>query len=168
LLVPHYDAPYDYEDGRRTLRSVVLYLGRRNDHQGLCVRSPIPPAPAPASALALTSRQRRHKQLIAWGEAVDTSTPRKTHHLFVRGRVRGGATRFLIDPQAHLSYAERDFSDWTRLARADEVLAAVEGVAGDALIFNHRILHDSEPLVGAGTKTIIRSDIIFERVRPNS
>jgi hypothetical protein len=110
LLVPHYDAPFDYGDGRRrTLQTMVLYLG-------------------------------------------------------CRGEVSGGATRFLHDASEFLSYDARDFSDWTRLAEEDDVLSGVNGVAGQALIFDHRILHDSEPLAGEGTKTIIRTDIVFERI----
>lgn len=76
----------------------------------------------------------------------------------------GGRTRFIRDSQAHLEYAARNFSDWTREARPDEVLSAVNPVKGRALIFDHRVLHDSEPWIGATPKVIIRTDILFERV----
>ena len=159
LLVPHYDAPFDYGDGRRTLRTVVLYLGRRDRHRGLSVHWPSWPG------LALSPAARRQQQLVAWGEAAGARpSSSSAHHPFARKRAKGGATRFLRDPQSELPYAERDFSDWTRLAQPEEVLASVNGEAGDALIFNHRILHDSEPLTGAGSKTVLRTDIIFERV----
>jgi len=108
LLVPHYDGPYDYGDGRETMITLVLYLGKT-------------------------------------------------------GNAQGGATRFLKDTQDALPCEERDFSDWERLARPDEVLAAIDGQAGSALLFEHRILHDSEPLSGFGEKTIIRSDVVFAK-----
>lgn len=109
LLIPHYDAPYDYGDGDlRTLRTVVIYL---------------------------------------------------------ECSAQGGATRFISDPQADLPYPERDFSDWTRAADLGEVVCAVNGAPGQALVFDHRVLHDSEPLAGRGQKTIIRTDIVFRRLR---
>jgi hypothetical protein len=107
LLVPHYDAPYDYgDDRRRTLTTVVIYLQ---------------------------------------DEAI------------------GGATRFLRDPQIELPLADRRYDDWTRLAAEQEVTARVQPEPGTALLFDHRVLHDSEPLA-AGHKTIIRTDVIYERV----
>jgi hypothetical protein len=77
----------------------------------------------------------------------------------------GAATRFIADAQAGLPYEHRDFSDWDRPAQAGEVVAQVEGRPGQALVFDHRVLHDSEPLRGAGRKTILRTDIVFEAVR---
>lgn len=76
----------------------------------------------------------------------------------------GGRTRFIRDSQRHLEYAGRNFSDWTREARPDEVVAAVSPVKGRALLFDHRVLHDSEPWSGATPKVIIRTDILFEKV----
>jgi hypothetical protein len=109
LLVPHYDAPYDDANGRRTLVTLVIYLG--NDPG-----------------------------------------------------VRGGATRFISDPQVDLPLARRDYSDWDRLARQSEVIAEVQPLPGAALMFDHRVLHDSEPTSGEGCKTIARTDVLFERV----
>jgi len=76
----------------------------------------------------------------------------------------GGRTRFITDPQLSLPYAARDFSDWTREARDEEVIAAVTPTAGRALIFDHRLLHDSEPWSGRTPKVIIRTDVLFEKV----
>jgi NAD+ synthetase len=76
----------------------------------------------------------------------------------------GGRTRFIRDSQRHLEYAARDFSDWTREARPEEVLCAVSPVKGRALLFDHRVLHDSEPWSGSTPKVIVRTDILFERV----
>jgi hypothetical protein len=108
LLVPHYDAPFVVSAQRRTLTTLVLYLGKD-----------------------------------------DTAT--------------GGATRFLGDPQQLLPLSERDYADWDRLARPADVAAAVQPNEGAALLFDHRILHDSEPITGTGTKTILRTDIVYER-----
>ena len=76
----------------------------------------------------------------------------------------GGRTRFIRDTQRELPYAARDFSDWTREARPEEVAAAITPVRGRALLFDHRLLHDSEPWSGTTPKVIIRTDIIFEKV----
>jgi NAD+ synthetase len=77
--------------------------------------------------------------------------------------VCGGRTRFIRDAQLGLPYALRDFSDWSRQAEPDEVIEAVVPHEGRLLIFDHRLLHDSEPWHGKAPKVIIRSDIVFER-----
>jgi hypothetical protein len=107
LLVPHYDAPYDYGDERRrTLVTLVFYLEARG--------------------------------------------------------AQGGQTRFIADPQTELALAERDYSDWQRLAQPTEIVTAVSPAPGSVLAFDHRILHDSAPL-RSGSKTIMRTDVIYER-----
>jgi NAD+ synthetase len=103
----HYDAGYDYGDGRRTLLSVVFYLS-------------------------------------------DASS--------------GGATRFVRDGQEHLPVSARDFADWTRDARDDEVVAAVQPRAGSALIFDHRLCHDVQLWPGPGPRVIIRADVVYEAI----
>lgn len=108
LLVPHYDAPFDYYDGKRTLMSMVLYLTE-----------------------------------------VDST--------------KGGATRFVLDRQVSLPLSERIYEDWQRLAGADEILASVSPRAGAALLLDHRVLHDSQPLQAGANKIIMRTDIVFER-----
>jgi len=109
LLVPHYDAPYDYGDEtRRTLVTLVVYLERSEG-------------------------------------------------------MRGGATRFIADPQAAIPLTQRNYDDWDRLAQDREIIARVDPQPGSALLFDHRVLHDSEPLSGSGRKTIMRTDIIYEK-----
>ena len=104
MLVPHYDAGYDYGDGRRhTLMSLVIYLSE------------------------------------------------------------GGQTRFLLEPQRHRPTSLRNHDDWTRLARPEEILTAVETRPGRALAFDHRVLHDSTPWEGPGERLLLRTDIVFER-----
>ena len=73
-----------------------------------------------------------------------------------------GGTRFIKDPQRMIPVYQRDLSDWDRVARPSEVLATVWPFAGSAIAFDHRMLHDSEPLK-SGEKIIIRTDIMFER-----
>ncbi|MFJ8162203.1 2OG-Fe(II) oxygenase [Streptomyces sp. NPDC096136] len=77
----------------------------------------------------------------------------------------GGETRFIADRQNGLPFAERDFSDWQRVAKPEEVLTAYHPVPGDALVFWHRTLHDSAPLV-EGTKTILRTDVLYGPTGP--
>lgn len=73
-----------------------------------------------------------------------------------------GATRFIEDAQAAKPFEARDFSDWSRCAREDEVVASVSPRAGDALVFEHRLLHDSSP-VWLSDKLVARSDIFFSK-----
>lgn len=77
--------------------------------------------------------------------------------------VIGGDTRFITDPQTCLPLSQRDYADWTALADEKNVVARVEPLAGSALVFDHRILHDSQPVIGIGEKLLLRTDIIFER-----
>jgi NAD+ synthetase len=77
--------------------------------------------------------------------------------------VHGGQTRFIQDLQLSLSYAQRDFSDWDREAKAEEVIAAIEPKIGRALLFDHRLLHDAQPWSGPAPRVIIRTDVIFEK-----
>jgi len=110
LLVPHYDAPFDYYDGKRTLMSMVVYLTASSSHNG-------------------------------------------------------GATRFILDPQTVepvVPLAQRDYNDWSRLSRPDEIIASLYPLPGAAILMDHRVLHDSQEL-SSGTKIIMRTDIVFER-----
>lgn len=75
----------------------------------------------------------------------------------------GGDTRFIKDSQMQKPFAERDFSDWKRFANDDEILFTVAPLAGDAICFDHRILHDSSEIFGNGEKVILRTDIVFAR-----
>lgn len=78
----------------------------------------------------------------------------------------GGRTRFLRDPQMKISPLRRNLEDWDRPAFAEEVLTTITPSIGTATIFNHRVLHDSEPLTPqASRKIIVRSDIIWKGVR---
>jgi hypothetical protein len=81
------------------------------------------------------------------------------------GELHGGATRYLHDPQAHLPVAQRELSDEYRAANEDEVRLRFAPEDGTAVVFDHRLLHDAEKVTGTGTKTIIRTDIMYRKVR---
>lgn len=72
---------------------------------------------------------------------------------------QGGATRFLNDPL--LNSDDNPYVDWTHPATEEDITSMwIPKQNGDALIFPHRILHDSEPLT-QGEKTIIRTDVMY-------
>lgn len=75
----------------------------------------------------------------------------------------GGTTRLIKDPQANMPVSKRDLKDWDRLAKPDEILHSIAPQQGSLLIFDHRILHDSESIVGNTQKVIMRTDIAFRR-----
>lgn len=79
------------------------------------------------------------------------------------GTLRGGGTRFVRDPQLRVPVIARDLTDWPRPANSEEVLASVKPRPGTGLLFDHRVLHDGEPTVGTGHKTIMRTDIFWEK-----
>jgi hypothetical protein len=76
----------------------------------------------------------------------------------------GGATRYLKDPQKELPATGRNLDDWKNFATDNDVRVAYDPARGSALLFDHRILHDSESVSGAGQKLILRTDIDFERI----
>lgn len=122
LLVGHYDAPYIWNERRRTLMSLVIYLENRD--------------------LANPS---------GWWQESD------------KEEESVGATRFLNDKQASLPFAQRDFSDWTRPTRPEDVEFVVKPELGKGLMFDHRLLHDAEKIPRRHRKIILRTDIIFEK-----
>ena len=75
----------------------------------------------------------------------------------------GGETRFIKDPQRFKNYEDRNFNDWMRTAKPSEVLLEVTPAAGSAILFDHRLLHDCARWNADVQRTILRTDIIFER-----
>lgn len=75
----------------------------------------------------------------------------------------GGATRFLHDPQAPMRVADRNLNDWSDFATEKDVRFTFDPQPGSALLFDHRILHDSGNVYGKGQKLLLRTDIDFER-----
>lgn len=78
--------------------------------------------------------------------------------------VSGGSTRFVRDEQLDRPLVERDLSDWDRLADDSDIVERVAPRPGSSLVFDHRLLHDSEPISSSGgSKIILRTDVIHER-----
>jgi NAD+ synthetase len=73
----------------------------------------------------------------------------------------GGETRFIKDPLR--DDPDNNYNDWNHLATPKDVLLTVTPQLGSALIFDHRILHDSQALLKTGEKIIVRTDIVFEK-----
>jgi hypothetical protein len=79
--------------------------------------------------------------------------------------LKGGATRYMTDPQAGIPIAERNLNDQARQATEDEVRLHFSPEHGTAVVFDHRLLHDAELVTGEGNKTIIRTDIMYRKVK---
>ncbi len=77
-----------------------------------------------------------------------------------------GATRFLIDGQRHLPLPWRAFDDPAAARIAHGTLERVALNAGEALVFDHRVLHDAEPWAGPGDRVVLRTDVIWQRCGP--
>lgn len=73
-----------------------------------------------------------------------------------------GATRFIKDPQLKKEFNERDFSDQLFSPSIHDIEFSIKPKKGNALIFDHRLLHDSES-ISNDDKIIIRTDLIFKR-----
>lgn len=74
-------------------------------------------------------------------------------------------TRFLDDPQKNLPEKLRHYDDWETVGDSKLVLKSFKSVAGEALIFDHRILHDAiqdNTSKNTQRKTILRTDLIYE------
>lgn len=74
-----------------------------------------------------------------------------------------GTTRFLHDAQQRIPKEQRCWDDWTRVAQPHEVEIENACVAGEALLFDHRVLHDVLPMLQS-YKMVIRTDIMYERI----
>lgn len=73
-----------------------------------------------------------------------------------------GRTRFLRDERTNVPVRDRDLSDRERVASAEDVVCAPCAHPGDAAVFEHCVLHDSEEFSGAEPKIIARTDLEFE------
>jgi len=74
-----------------------------------------------------------------------------------------GGTRFLQDYQA--GSWNKDLSDWKAENKATAISkGVVMPVAGQAIMFDHHLLHDSD-YVNGEYKVIIRTDIVYEKIK---
>lgn len=79
---------------------------------------------------------------------------------------KDGETRFLKDSQYGTPVGERDLEDKAEPASDEDVIRSISPEAGDAIIFDHRILHESHAfraLVEGAEKNILRTDIMYRR-----
>jgi NAD+ synthetase len=84
-------------------------------------------------------------------------------YLTEQQRDTGGQTRFILDPQRYLPRTERSYRDSMTPVKACDILFSVNGLQGSAIIFDHRIRHDSSVLTSKHAKIILRTDIVFEQ-----
>lgn len=77
--------------------------------------------------------------------------------------VKEGGTRFLLDRQRNIPVDERIFADWHGASTSEDVLFEVPASIGDALVFDHRLLHDASKWEYKSPRIILRTDVIFER-----
>ena len=57
----------------------------------------------------------------------------------------------------------KDYSDWSVFPTEDEVLFNVFPKAGNAILFEHRLLHDAEEVIDED-KIILFTDLIYEKI----
>ncbi len=75
---------------------------------------------------------------------------------------KGAATRFIKDNQDDINIWDRNHDDWARPVNEEEILGKSECIAGNILIFDHRMCHDVEHYLGDdGPRIIIRGDIVY-------
>lgn len=79
--------------------------------------------------------------------------------------ITGGAVQFLHDQQAHLPVRMRNLDDLKVPAKPEEVRISLNPKPSSGLVFDHRVLHESQQVVGNGQKTIIRTDIMYRKVK---
>lgn len=79
-------------------------------------------------------------------------------------QLEGGAVRYLKDVQAHLPVDQRDLSDSLKEVSEEDVRVALLPDAGTGIVFDHRILHDSQKVRGEGAKIICRTDLMYTKV----
>lgn len=75
-----------------------------------------------------------------------------------------GKTRFFVDEQDNIPFNERNYEDSKTVGDKKDVLKSFKTKENKCLLFNHNLLHDSEPITIDEEKIIIRTDIIYEKI----
>ena len=83
----------------------------------------------------------------------------KTFMVYLNDDFSGGATAFVADHDLHFDAARGIYCSPPGAA-----LFRLQPRAGDCLVFDHRMLHEGGQ-VAAGEKFILRSDVVYARVR---
>lgn len=78
--------------------------------------------------------------------------------------LRGGAVRYLKDVQSKLPVAQRDLSDNLKEVNEEEVRVSLLPNPRTGIVFDHRILHDSQKVNGEGAKIICRTDLMYTKI----
>lgn len=92
----------------------------------------------------------------------DTRTLASLVTYFTHTSENNGRTRFIEDDFSNVLVVDKDLDDAEDFASTDSVYYAGNAVAGDAIVFDHCVLHDSEDHTGVKPKIIARSDLVFE------
>lgn len=105
-------------------------------------------------------RYSRGGGLVPHYDSTYVSSPdRRTLMSAVLSLTGNGETRIIKDPKR----GSRDYADWPEFAKPTDVALAIPLPAGSALIFDHRILHDTAPLTGDAERIVLRTDVEFTR-----
>ena len=76
---------------------------------------------------------------------------------------KSGKTRFINDPQKDIPASLRNLEDWDKEAKEKDIIFTVRPEEGKVVLFDHRIVHDSEDLINDSEKIIIRTDLVFRK-----
>eukprot|EP00929_Paragymnodinium_shiwhaense_P062825 TRINITY_DN31382_c0_g1_i1.p1 TRINITY_DN31382_c0_g1~~TRINITY_DN31382_c0_g1_i1.p1 ORF type:complete len:923 (-),score=153.83 TRINITY_DN31382_c0_g1_i1:448-3216(-) len=79
---------------------------------------------------------------------------------FVDSSHQGGGGAGIVCGDDAMAYK---YAGWTRMATYPEIVSSVTGVRGSAIVFDHRLLHQSTEL-RRGEKIVLRTDLFYKRV----
>ena len=82
----------------------------------------------------------------------------KTLLIYLNDDYVGGATNFVAEHELYFDTAKNIYR-----SPASAVVASVKGRRGDALVFDHKLLHEGG-ILESGTKCIIQSELMYRRV----
>ncbi len=83
--------------------------------------------------------------------------------VYLSSSLEGGNTYFVKDPEINLPYSQMRFEAHTKVPTDGDIMLEVKPKAGDALVFDHKILHGSRFVTGNGEKLTLRTDILYTK-----